>query len=587
MEFRFIRLIFALGSVAITLASASPGDVSVMPIDELRPGMKGEVWTVFHGTQPEPFNVEVTGVVHNALGPGKSLILCQLTDERVQNMGAVAGMSGSPLYIDGRLVGALSYQVQRFETVRYAGFTPAADLIEVSRKADRAFAARNPANASTLAQIPAAGPWGDVLQPLTPVFSFGGLAPQVVDWLAPQFSALGLRVAGLGGQMQSGNTPHDHPGTLKPGDAVAVAVTTGDITLAATGTVSYVEGDRVVAFGHPMMSLGDVDLPMARAEIVTILPSNLNSLKVANTGEIIGTINQDRLSAVAGDLGPIPEMMPVEITLRRADAVESVLRFSAARHPQLTPVVIGAGAAQAILGSNDAGLTEGARVHAEFRFANGESVTTVRLLGGAQGLGVGLNGFVRDLGAILQNPYEPAFPIGLTVSVTPLDYNPQATLEYVQLSHSVISPGQNLEVTLGWSDFQKTSARETVLIPVPPAWQGKSLELVVTNGSTLDQMTGFSGITSAQLRSFSALLDIVRQSRDPEGIHVAVVEGSRLFMDQGSRTRDLPSSFERIARQSDEARYISRTAFSPLWETHRLAGRLISGTVRRGFRVTD
>src|SRR4051812_48252884 len=113
---------------------AQPADAPVLPLDELKPGQKGEVWTVFHGSEPEPFAVEVTGVLRNALGPGKSLIVCELTDPRVQKMGATAGMSGSPLYIEGKLAGALSYQVQRFETVRFAGFTPAADLAEVQAK---------------------------------------------------------------------------------------------------------------------------------------------------------------------------------------------------------------------------------------------------------------------------------------------------------------------------------------------------------------------------------------------------------------------------------------------------------------------
>src|SRR5262245_20587818 len=130
---RLVSFLLALSAFAV--ARAQPADAPLLPLDDLKPGQRGEVWTVFRGTQPEPFAVEVTGVVRNALGPGKSLILCQLTDPRVQGMGAVAGMSGSPLYIDGKLAGALSYQVQRFETTRYAGFTPAADLAEVQAKA--------------------------------------------------------------------------------------------------------------------------------------------------------------------------------------------------------------------------------------------------------------------------------------------------------------------------------------------------------------------------------------------------------------------------------------------------------------------
>src|SRR6185436_12843219 len=137
----------------------------------------------------EPFAVEVTGVIRNALGPGKALILCQLTDPRVQNMGAVAGMSGSPLYIDGKLAGALSYQIQRFETVRYAGFTPAADLAEVQAK-----------TSPTLQAVPVTSTTPDSgYKSLQPVFTMSGLSPAVAELFAPQFAALGLSATALGG----------------------------------------------------------------------------------------------------------------------------------------------------------------------------------------------------------------------------------------------------------------------------------------------------------------------------------------------------------------------------------------------------
>src|SRR3954467_14018007 len=157
-----------LCALASALPAAQPADAPIIPLDELKPGQKGEVWTVFQGTEPEPFAVEVTGVLRNALGPGKSLIVCQLTDPRVQKMGAVAGMSGSPLYIQGKLAGALSYQIQRFETVRYAGFTPAADLVEVQTKMAAAVAAAAPV-ASLSGEF----------RPLRPVFTLSGLSPAV------------------------------------------------------------------------------------------------------------------------------------------------------------------------------------------------------------------------------------------------------------------------------------------------------------------------------------------------------------------------------------------------------------------------
>jgi hypothetical protein len=188
-----LGLILIFGAL-FSAAAEQPAGAAIYPLDELKPGLQGEVWTVFQGTQPEPFAVEVTGVLRNALGPGKSLIVCRLTDARVQKMGAVAGMSGSPLYIDGRLVGALSYQIQRFETERYAGFTPAADLAEVN---DRAPSTGRPA------ELVAAASSETPFKALTPVFTLGGLSPVVADLFAPRFAALGLNATALGGSTQS------------------------------------------------------------------------------------------------------------------------------------------------------------------------------------------------------------------------------------------------------------------------------------------------------------------------------------------------------------------------------------------------
>jgi len=582
-----------------------PQSPEFIGLDELRPGMRGEVWTVFRGTEPEPFEVEFTGVIHNGLGPGKSLILCELTDERVQKMGAVAGMSGSPLYIDGKLAGALSYQVQKFETVRYAGFTPVADLIEVGEKSQQTLVKESPPAASSLA-LKENKASEEGIRPLSPVFMLSGVSPRVVDWLRPHFAELGLQVSALGGNTsrntdaaptraapnQKGLRP------LKAGDAVAVALTTGDITLAATGTVSYVEGDRLIAFGHPMMSLGEAALPMARAEIVTILPSSENSVKIANTGDLIGTINQDRLSAIAGHFGDAPPMLPIEVTIEETKAASSAangeiqvgrtLKFHAVQHPQLTPLAIGVGAAQAALGSNDAGLAQGARLVAEFHFAGEEPLHFETLLPGSQGSMQGIGDLVRGINALMQNPYEPVFPTEVKLRLTPLAENPITTIETVQLSRSEVAPGEELTLTLQWRNFQGEVGRELVRIPAAPEWLGRSLDIIIARGELLDQVTGRQFIqTSTQLRSFSAFLDFVREGRNSEGLHIAVVENARLFFDQATATRALPGSLARIATRADSARYQNRRTNAVLWETRILPERLIPTAHRLSFKVVD
>jgi hypothetical protein len=587
---RYIRPFVILAALA-RAAFAQPTDAPIIPLDELKPGQQGEVWTVFQGSQPESFTVEVTGVLRNALGPGKSLIVCQLTDPRVQKMGAVAGMSGSPLYIDGKLAGALSYQIQRFETVRHAGFTPAADLDEVKNKASLQ---SNALAASSLPTSNLDAPY----RSMQPVFTLGGLSPAVADLFAPQFAALGLNATALGGSTQSGHseatatlTPPGASGkapTLRPGGAVAVALATGDITLASTGTVSRVDGQRVTAFGHPMLSLGEVALPMCAAEIITILPSQMSSIKIANTGAVIGTITQDRLSAVSGTLGAGPQMTNVDVTVTPTRGAPRTLKFSVVRQQQLTPLIVAAGVSQAILGSNDGGLANGFRLSSNVSFPASAKLAFQTLYSGPQGFSQGLNEFVQGLAANLQNPYAKTFPEHVSFTIEPLETNPAVTLDMFQLSRTTVSAGQTVQATIAWRDWQGDAHRETIDLAIDPAWTGKQLEVILAPGRALDQLTGRPRqIAASELRSFEAYIAAMRDDRPTDGVCIAVVEKTSLFSDQTVATPEAPGSIERIARGADEARFRRREALLPLLEKHILSGKLLNTIVRRPLNVVE
>ncbi len=615
-SFRRLLLLSALSaSFAFQFLHAQPAprvqpvDPASLALDDVKPGQRGEVWTVFRGTEPEPFSVEVTGVLRNALGPGKSLIVCELTDERVQKMGAVAGMSGSPLYIDGKLAGALSYQIQRFETVRFAGFTPAADLAEVREKVTASHSPTPKPTSSLTPLTPLAPSLNSVPPPtlrsplsahgsshaptpLTPAFTLTGLSPAVADLFAPRFAALGLSAIALGGSTQSGTNENPKSKientTLRPGSAVAVAVATGDITLAGTGTVSRLDGNRVTAFGHPMLSLGEVSLAMCATEIVTILPSSMSSVKLANTGAVIGTISQDRLSAVSGTLGPGPAMTDVEVTVKPLGSAPRTLRFSVVRQQQLTPVIVAAGLTQAIMGSNDAGLANGFRLRGNILFPASQSLASKSLYAGPQGFAQGLNEFVQGLNANLQNPYEKTFPDHVTFTVEALAENPSVVIEQFQLSRSTARAGDTVQATLSWRDFQGATHREIIDLTIDPAWVGKRLEVVLAPGRTLDELTGRPRLISAsELRSFPAYLTAIRDGRPTDGLSLAIVETAEIFSDQTIATPETPGSIERIARASDETRFRKRDAFLPLWERHVLPGKLTTTGVRRPLRIVE
>ncbi len=578
-----LRAALALGGTALlgVAAPLPPAHPDPLPLSELKPGMAGQVWTVFAGTSPEPFDVVVTGVIENALGPSKSMILAELTDERVQHMGAVAGMSGSPLYINGRFAGALSYQVQRFETVRFAGFTPAEDLIEVQHIA---LNAPPGSNRTPSEPVPAfSGPDQDHLTPMAPVFGFGGLNPWVRQWAAQPLAALGIVTTGLSGSASAAaqDTSTLPLRQLTAGQAVGAALAVGDITLAGTGTVSQVQGNRVLAFGHPLLGLGEVEMPMMEAEIVTILPSNLSSVKIANTGRVIGTVRQDRLSAIYGEIGVFPEMIPVTVS-----TPQRTLEFSTVRHPRITPMITAIGLAQAIMGSNDAGLNEGFVIATTVDFAAGEQLHMNQLYGGPKSFQQGINALVSDLTTWLQNPVEQAFPERVALVVTALPQNPSTSLDNVRLSHRTLSLEESLQAVVSLRDFQSAPFLETVSVPLQSDWVGQELEVVVTNGSTLDLISGGQRTYPvSQIRELSAYLDVLRSQRRPDGAYVAVVTTSEAFLDQTALTTGMPGSLTRIARHADETRFTERKVREVLWETHILPDRLVPGAISQRFRV--
>ncbi len=579
-------LTLCLMASAAAAALAQPATGEMMPLSEIKAGQKGEVWTVFQGTRPEAFSVEVAGVILNALGPGKSMILCKLTDPRVQEMGAVAGMSGSPLYIDGRFAGALSYQLQRFETVHFAGFTPAADMAEVGDRVGVGPQAPQEEPAPAAATAADTGPGFTAIRP---VFALGGVSPRTASIMAPQFEALGLSVVAMGGSSPSGTqAPAAANPALLPGDAVSVALATGDITLGGTGTVSRVDGDRVIAFGHPMMGLGDVQLPMCSADVVAILPSTYESFKVANIGPVIGTISQDRLSAVSGLMGPGPAMTDVQVTAGGRGSPQRSIHFQVVREKRIEPMLLLTGVVEAVSGSNDNQPSEGFRIVTTVSFSPTQQVSRESVFAGQQGFLAGMFEFLSGLNAQMQNPFEKALPASVQFKIEPLEANPAVTVERFQVSRTIVRAGETLQVTLGWRNYQGAEDSSTVSIPVDPRWTGRTLEVIVAPGRVLDELTGHGRMfRPGQLRSFDAYLEAMRGSRPEDGLCVAVVEKSSLFFDQATSTPEAPASIERIAGESDAARYQRRDALVPLWETRVLQGKVSFTDFHKTVRVVE
>ena len=329
------RIVFTclLGLLGLACLAGLNAQSATMPVSEVRAGMVGVGRTVFGGTKVEEFRAHILGVAENVIGTRRNLILAKLEGGPLANTGVIAGMSGSPVYVDGRLIGAVAYSLGSFSKEPIAGITPIDEMtaetqFPVARPVGARIRLDYPATPDTLiAAFRKALSWnrpfadrpdevrlvgvngvagfgnevGTMLRPIATPLVMSGFEPDVADLLTPAFRDQGFIPTGAaaGGH---GEMPFEGP--LKPGDAVGIMFVGGDLQLGGTGTVTHIDGDRVYAFGHPMYNLGPTEFPMTRAYVYTVLPSLFSSTKLSTTGDVIGTFLQDRPTAIAGRLGP-------------------------------------------------------------------------------------------------------------------------------------------------------------------------------------------------------------------------------------------------------------------------------------------
>ena len=328
---RVLRSICGISAaVALTMCAWAvlPAETALMPLDEVKAGMIGTGQTVFQGTELQEFKVHILGVLRNVQGPRRSLILAKLEGGPLADTGVIAGMSGSPVYIDGRLIGAVSYSIGQFAKEPIAGITPIAEMIEATAETSRratvaqarvelpltteSFATAVRQTSARLGSFAdravdiggvgltaaAGGPMAGTLRPIATPLIMSGMSAATRDLVSSIFSNAGFAPM-LAGSSGGADTPKPS-GPLRPGDAVGVSLLGGDADMGATGTVTHVDGTRVYAFGHPFFNLGPTAFPMTRAYIYTSLPSLMSSFKIASLGDVIGSVQQDRATAIAG-----------------------------------------------------------------------------------------------------------------------------------------------------------------------------------------------------------------------------------------------------------------------------------------------
>jgi hypothetical protein len=552
-------------SAAASLPPApAPRRQAIIPLSEVQAGMKGYGLTVFQGTKPERFDVRVIGVLHNFL-PKQDIILIQSDDPRLLHSGIVAGMSGSPIYLDGKLAGALAYG-WHFAKDPIAGVTPIESMLEEAKRPLRgrkltpmAEAANEPERRERARSIDDVIARRESERRSSPLLQRFPLPPKLVDGAEPRLAraSVPLSLAGFGATafaeltdafapyhvvpMQSGGAGRPNaagPSAFENGGSIAVQLIRGDVSAAGTGTVTYVDGDRVLAFGHPMFNVGEVYLPIATAEIHTFLSALSSSFKMASPIKEIGSLTQDRQSGIVGDTSQRADMIPVAITVGGPGRGEHTFHAEVVRHRFLTPMLastVVANAAQT-LASDVADATITVRSKLDVRGYKPLELTdhlyspdgvSPRTLSGSTGL--------KAIGEILFNPFSPANLDRIDVQVD-VEYKADvAEIVGVSLASDELQPGSrpNLYVTLRPYDGKEYV--QAVPFDVPRSLAGQTIKVVTTagNGTKPDL---------APPENLGGLIDNLRKSYPARSIVVSLETPDEGVTLRGSVIPDLPGS---------------------------------------------
>ncbi len=558
--------------LAVGLSVALPAaQTRTLPLDEVRPGMVGVGRTVFTGTTLEDFKVIVLGVLKNVIAPKRNLILARLEGGPLAKTGVIAGMSGSPVYIDGRLIGAVSYALGQFSTEPIAGITPIDEMIDATAMpavvpGSRPVAMSWPATPRQLFEIWSrdlgrgptfvedgaqalvmSGPSGELsrmsamLRPISVPMVASGFESSVLDPFASAFVAGGfVPVSGSVTAKQSPSSANHPSHSLAPGDAVGVGLLTGDFELGATGTVTHVDGDRVYAFGHPLYNLGPTQFPMTRAEVVTVLPSLMSSSKIASLGEIVGTLQQDRATAVAGRLGPGPSMIPVSITLNSGRAGSRVFSFGVVRDVTFTPLLAYLAVANVLTSYERAAGPASFSIRGTATIRSQADIAFEDIFTGDQPAGGAAAYIAAPFTALLKNASEPVDVERISLTIDASEQQRTARIERVWLDTIRPRAGSEATVNVALRTSQGEELVRQLAIQIPANVTG-ALQLTVAD-ATRTGADDRRETRGAEVQKVSAMIRTFNRARRNNRIYVRLTTSEPGAIVNGEPMAALPPS---------------------------------------------
>jgi hypothetical protein len=617
-------VLFFLG----VLSAQSPGDISppeagpveILPLDQVQPGMMATAWTVFSGSRPEPLPVEIVGVMRNVWGPGQDIIMAKLGG-KAQRTNVAGGMSGSPVYYQGKLIGAISLRFSVFSPDAMAGITPIELMLEINEfDSGQPLQAKLPGsnahgaintqprqvawNSDALPEnglaseiwnsVHAELPSDSYVNPIETPLTFAGIRNEALQVFEGYFRKAGI-VATHGGAVAAGgagSSRTDGAGSLNPGEAIAAVLISGDMSASGVGTVTYNDGQRVIAFGHSMFNLGPVEIPMAQAEVVTVLASQFAPVKVANSASVVGALRQDRHSGIMGVMGESAEMIPVHVKVRTFGDGETVIRekdfnYNVFQNQKWTPPLMVIALFNSMFGLNDFAEETTFRLSGKIDLDGQKHIsletmqTTTEapvpaplLLAGR--VGDKLQQLFRNVGEL------PRFK-QMDITIDLLPQRRLAVIEHAWLEKTIVRPGEEVEGKVFLRPYRGEKIEKNFRITIPPGAPQGDLRLVVSDANTLNQGQRLAAARNRQM-SLSETVTLLNKEYSNHQLYISLLQPTMTAQFEDKTLPNVPLSVLNVMRPSAERRMVVE-AQSPLQQISIPFDSIVSGSQAITVRV--
>ena len=513
---------------------------AIMPLDQIHEGMKGTALTVFQGVKPESMNVEVLGVMRNVNGPKGDIILVRLHGTKPEYTGVVAGMSGSPVYFDGKLAGALAFRIGEFSKEPIAGVTPIEEMLEINaldrRPAPMRASFPDTTSPNQGGTTPTASPgesaalpaqnYSNYLKPIETPLVFNGFSDETLQRYGPQFAAAGIvPVMGIGSR-----SDRKQPEPIEAGSAVSAVLVRGDMDIAATCTVTYVDPQRLLACGHPLLQLGEVDLPMTKATVLATLPSPLNAFKIVNTTETVGAFVQDRQNGIMGVPGRESKMIPVTVALHTQGEHgpgTKEFHYEVLNNARLSPLAMMATVFNALHGTNEYGEDITYRMKGVLSVKGYPDVTLRNMFApqdnGQPAAALAAATIGDRFGRIYSNPFDVPDVQGVKLDFDLVRERRSARLEAARTDMTEARPGDQIMVETVIRPYRGERLVRQIPIRIPTSTSKGTLRILVSDGDTLDRMHRGTPMMNRGL-GLAPTIALLNKERANDRVYVSLIE---------------------------------------------------------------